>query len=301
MNIETLGVFYDLVKLQSFSRTGEKHGVSQSAISQQLAQLEIHHKCQLINRNKRPITPTAAGKVFCQGCEDIIERYDKLKSELNSLSQPKNRINIAAIFSIGMHTLQPYVTKFLARYPKIHLNIEYSTATDIYNRILKSEIDIGVVALPKEDDRLKIFPFENEPLVLVCSPEHPLANEPIVDIKSLQGQDFIAFDKAVPSRNLIDSILDRYNVTIHTNMEFDNIETIKRAVEIGEGISILPETTIHAELANGTLRSTHFTNEEFFRPTGIAIRKTKTLSQAGRYLLELLNQEPPPLKSRVKR
>jgi len=199
-----------------------------------------------------------------------------------------------------MHTLQPYVTKFLAKYPKINLKIDYSPASQIYDMILKSEIDIGVVAAPKADDRLKIYPFEKEPLVLVCNPSHQLANEPVVDIKSLQGQDFISFDRSVPTRELIDSIFEKYNVTIRTNMEFDNIETIKRAVEIGEGISILPETTIHAELANGTLKSTHFTDEELFRPTGIILRKTKTLSQAGKYLVELLNQEPPPLKSRVK-
>ena len=113
MTLETLQIFCDLVELQNFSRTAEKHGISQSAISQQLAQLELLYGTQLINRKKRPMAPTNSGRLFYQGCKDIIDRYDQLKSELNALSKPSARINIAAIFSIGMYTLQPHVKKFI--------------------------------------------------------------------------------------------------------------------------------------------------------------------------------------------
>jgi len=190
-----------------------------------------------------------------------------------------------------MHNLQPYVKKFIARYPRVNLNIEYAGAGEIYDRVLRGDIDIGIVAVPRKDRNINVCPLEDEPLVLVSSPENPLANKPAVDIHELQGVEFIAFEKGVPSRMLIDNILREHNVTIRTVMEFDNIETIKRAVEIGAGISILPETTIGAELANGTLRAIHFLNENFFRPTGLIVRKNKTLTQAGRYLIELLRKK----------
>lgn len=291
MNIEIIKIFCDLVELQNFSRTAEKHGISQSAVSQQLAQIESTHKCQFINRKKRPLALTRSGEIFYRACKDILERYDKLTSDLAVLAKKTTRINVAAIFSIGMHTLQPYVKKFMARYPKVNLIIDYYSASAIYEKILKGDVDIGVVAVPKQDRNVEIYPFAKEVLVLVCSTENALANEPRINIHKLQGREFIAFETDVPTRKLIDNILARYNVTVRTVMEFDNIETIKRAVEIDAGVSILPQTTIGVELANGTLAAMPFANENFYRPTGIVIRKNKTLSVAARYLIELLQKK----------
>ncbi|MBN1816284.1 MAG: LysR family transcriptional regulator [Sedimentisphaerales bacterium] len=290
MNIETFKIFCDLVELRSFSRTAEKHGISQSAVSQQLAQLEIAHKCQLLNRKKRPPELTQTGEIFYLAARDIQDRYDRLTHELATLSRPGSRIRIAAIFSIGMHTLQPYVTRFMAKYPTVHLRIEYGDAEAIYDRILKGDIDIGVVAVPKKIRHIDVYPFVDEPLVLVCSPAHLLAGAGSVDIHKLQGMEFIAFEKDVPSRNWIDGILSQYSVNPRIVLEFDNIETIKRAVEINSGVSILPETTIRNELANQTLKSISFSNERFYRPTGIIVRKNRAFSQAGRYLIELLQK-----------
>jgi len=290
VNLETLRIFCDLVELQNFSRTAEKHGVSQSAISQQLAQLELSYKTQFINRKKRPLTPTASGRLFYQGSKDIIDRYDQLKNEINSLSRPSARIHIAAIFSIGMHTLQPYVKKFMAAYPKVNFNIEYLGAAQIYDRILTGEIDIGIVASPRMNRNTDVFPLESEPLVFVCSPDHSLSAVSKIDIHKLQGRSFVAFQNGLASRTLIDDILGRYNVTVQTVMEFDNTETIKRAVEINSGVSILPETTVRTEVAAGSLKAIPFSNEKFMRPLGLIIRKNKTLSLAGRYLIELLQK-----------
>jgi len=291
MNLQTFKIFCDLVELKNFSRTAELHGISQSAVSQQLAQLEMSHKIQLINRRKRPIELTAAGQVFYQASKDILDRYNQVSSELATLKQSSTRIHLAAIFSIGMHTLQPYIQKFMSIYPDVNLSVEYYDAKDIYEKLLRGIIDIGVVAVPKRDRNIESYPFENERLVLVCSPSHPLAQESRVDIHQLQGEKFIAFEEGVPTRKHIDEILNRYQVTVRTAMEFDNTETIKRAVEINSGISILPAPTLRAELANGTLKAVEFSNESFFRPTGIIVRKDKTRSKAGQYLIELLRKE----------
>lgn len=236
MHIEALKIFCDLADLGSFSKTAEKHLLSQSAVSQQLAQLELALKCQLIERKKRPIELTTAGQLFYQACKDILDRYEQLKSELNALkSSAGSRINIAAIFSIGMHTLPDYVKKFMVSYPDVNVHIEYFSADKIYEMVLAGEIDIGLVAVPKRDKRLEVYDFEEEPLVLACSPKHPLANQSQVDIHQLQFERFVAFEKNVPTRVWIDGILERYNVVVRPVMEFDNIETIKRAVEINAG------------------------------------------------------------------
>ena len=292
MHIETLKVFCDLADSRSFSKTAEKHLLSQSAVSQQLAQLELAHKCQLITRKKRPIELTTAGQVFYKAAKDMLERYELLREELNALkSTATSRINVGAIFSIGMHTLPDYVKRFMVSHPTVNVHIEYFSADRIYDAALSGEIDIGLVAVPRRDRRLEVYEFEEEPLVLACSPKHPLARESQIDIHRLQFERFIAFEKEVPTRVWIDGILSRYSTVVRPVMEFDNIETVKRAVEINAGISILPETAIVQEVAAGTIKAVPFSNERFVRPTGIIVRKGKMLSQAGRFLIEMLRKQ----------
>src|SRR4030042_461707 len=251
MHIEMLKLFCDLADMRSFSKTAEKNLISQSAVSQQLAQLELAHKCQLLNRKKRPSELTKAGQVFYQACKDMLERYEQFKNELRTLQKTSaSRINVAAIFSIGMHTLPDYVKKFMVSYPNVNVHIEYFSAVKIFELVLDGDVDIGLVAVPKRDKRLDVYDFENELLVLACSPKHPLAFESQVDIHRLQFERFIAFDKSVPTRTWIDGILERYNISVRPVMEFDNIETIKRAVEINSGIRILPQTAILQELGS---------------------------------------------------
>ena len=292
MHIDILKVFCDLADLRSFSRTAEKHLLSQSAVSQQLAQLELTHKCQLINRKKRPIELTKAGQLLYEASKDILDRYEQLKDELNALQKSSSsRVNVAAIFSIGMHTLPGYVKKFMVRYPDVNVHIEYFSASRIYELVLSGNVDIGLVAVPKKDKRLDVYDFEDEPLVMVCSPKHPLSNERRIDIHRLQFERFIAFEQGVPTRSWIDNILERYNVVVRHVMEFDNIETIKRAVEINSGVSILPQTAIVPEVSSGTIKAITFSNEKFIRTTGIILRKGKIIGQAGRYFIELLRKK----------
>jgi LysR family transcriptional regulator, transcriptional activator of the cysJI operon len=292
MHIETLKIFCDSADLRSFSKTAEKHLLSQSAVSQQLAQLELAYNCQLLDRKKRPLELTTAGQLFYQAARDILDRYEQLKTELNALkSSAGGRINVGAIFSIGMHTLPDYVKKFLVSYPNVNVHIEYLSNDKIYELVLTGEVDIGLVAVPKRDKRLEVHDFESEPLVLACSPKHTLSRESQVDIHRLQFEKFIAFEKNTPTRAWIDGILERYNIVVRPVMEFDNIETVKRAVEINAGVSILPQTAILQEVNSRTIKAIPFLNENLIRPTGIIVRKGKILSQAGRYLIELLRKQ----------
>ena len=203
-------------------------------------------------------------------------------------SSGMNRINIGAIFSIGMHTLSEYEKRFMVKYPKVNIHIEYLSADKIYELVIAGELDIGIVAVPKRDKRLDVYDFQDEPLVLVCSPKHPIASKSQIDIHKVQFERFISFEKNVPTRIWIDSIFQRYNMIVRPVMEFDNIETIKRAVEINSGISILPKTAITQEVKSGIIKAISFSNENFIRPTGVIVLKDKIVGPAGRYFLDLL-------------
>ncbi|MFA5291686.1 MAG: LysR family transcriptional regulator [Phycisphaerae bacterium] len=289
MQIESLQIFCDLAELKSFSRTAEKNMISQSAVSQQLAQLEKSFTTPLIDRNKKSFGLTATGELFYNTCKDILSRYENFQSSLNYLkNSTKSKISVAAIYSIGMHSLQSYIKKFMTLYPQVHLDIEYLSAAEIYNRLLLGKIDVGLVAVPRNNPDIQLFDFVSEPLVLVCSPQHTFAKKTNIDIYMMQYQPFIAFARNLPTRNWIDQLLLRYNVAVKPVMEFDNVETIKRVVEINAGVSIMPETTIKNELTNGTLKAIPFSNEKFKRPTGIIIRKNRAMNDNLKAFIELL-------------
>ncbi len=294
MQMETLELFCDLVDMGSFSRAAEKRMVSQSAVSQQLAQLELAHNCQLIDRKKRPFTLTRAGELFYSACKDIVERYEQVSAELTSLrTSAAARVRVAAIFSIGMHTMPPYVKQFMARYPDINLQLEYLSASRIYDLLLRGDTDIGILAMPRKDRNLTIYPFLDEPLVLVVGREHPWSMEKEIDIHKIRFQKFIAFDAGLPTRTYIDAILANYNVPVRRILEFDNVETIKRAVEINAGISILPEPAVQQERLSGALNVLKITNERLTRPTALVTRKDKALSAPAKYFIELLARTAP--------
>ena len=289
MQIETLQIFCDLAEMKSFSRAAEKNMISQSAVSQQLAQLEKSFNTPLIDRSRKSFSLTAAGELFYNTCKDVLSRYENFQSSLNYLkNSTKSKISVAAIYSIGMHSLQSYVKKFMELYPQVYLDIEYLSAVEIYNRLLLGKIDVGLVAVPRNHPDIQVFDFVSEPLVLVCSPQHPFARKTSIDVYMIQYQPFIAFARNVPTRNWIDQLLLRYDIALKPLMEFDNVETIKRVVEINTGISIMPETTIQNELANKTLKAIPFSNEKFKRPTVVIIRKNRAMNDNLKAFVEIL-------------
>ncbi len=292
MQIETLQIFCDLAELKSFSKAAEKNMISQSAVSQQLAQLEKSFHTPLIDRSRKAFSLTDAGELFYNTCKDVLSRYESFQSSLNYLkSSTKSKISIAAIYSIGMHSLQSYVKKFMELHPQVYLDIEYLSAAEIYNLLLLGKIDVGLVAVPRNHPDIEVYDFISEPLVLVCSPQHPYAKKTNIDVNMVQYESFIAFARNVPTRNWIDKLLLNYNIAVKPTMEFDNVETIKRVVEINTGISIMPETTIKNELANGTLKAIPFSNEKFTRPTAVIIRKNRAMNNNLKAFVDILRSK----------
>ncbi|MEN6384574.1 MAG: LysR family transcriptional regulator [Phycisphaerales bacterium] len=289
MQIETLQIFCDLAEMKSFSGAAEKNMISQSAVSQQISSIEKAFNTALIDRHRKSFGLTAAGELFYNTCKDILSRYENFHSGLNFLkNSSKSKITAAAIYSIGIHSLQSHIKKFLEHHPQVHLDIEYLSDVEIYNRLLLGKIDVGFVAIPRNHPDIQVFDFVAEPLVLVCGAGHPFAKKHSIDIYMVQYHPFIAFARNLPTRNWIDQLLIKYNVVVKPAMEFDNVEIIKRVVEINNAISIMPQTTIQNEVAAGTLKAIPFTNGKFVRPTGMIIRKNRVMNNYLKTFIELL-------------
>ncbi|WP_269522468.1 LysR family transcriptional regulator [Coraliomargarita parva] len=292
MHVENLKIFSDLVESESFSRAAKLNGITQSAVSQQLRAMEKHFNILIVDRSQKQFRLTREGQKLYKSSKEILYLYDKLNSELQEMKKViSGTIHISTVYSIGLHELPPYVKAFMAKYPEVNIRVEYRRANMVYEDILSNSIDLGLIAYPQKHKQLEILPFHDDILVLVVSPDHPLANDKVVDLKDLAGEKFIGFEPDIPTRKATDQIFREANIEADPVMEFDNVETVKRAVEINAGIAILPQTTVVREEAQGLLKVIKFKNKTFKRPLALIHRKGRVLTPAMKKLIELLTSK----------
>jgi DNA-binding transcriptional LysR family regulator len=288
MHIESLKVFCDLIDTRSFSKAAAKNFISQSAVSQQVRAFEELFERQLVERNRKGLAPTSAGLIFYKGCREILDRYNALGEELKELGNiVSGQVRVATIYSVGLHELSQVVKNFIKAYPQANIHIEYSRANKVYDDVINGANDFGIVAYPTSSPQLELIPFRSDRLALICYPGHRLAKHKSVDISELKGERLIGFERDIPTRKAIDKMLRDHQIVPDYVMEFDNIETMKNYVEAGQGITILPQTTVEHEIRSRTLRAVNFT-QSYIRPIGIIHRKGKNFSTAANKFLEML-------------
>jgi LysR family transcriptional regulator, transcriptional activator of the cysJI operon len=291
MQIESLKVFCDLAETESFTKAAQINEVTQSAVSQQISSLERQFKSLLIERSKKKFRLTREGQVLYDYSKQIIQTYDSLHSKLQEIKDIiSGTIRIATIYSIGLHDLPPYIKKFLKSYPTVNVHVEYRRSNQVYEDVLGNVVDMGLVAYPNKDSKLEIVGLRKDKLVLICHPQNPLAKNKALRLAAIAGQKFIGFEPDIPTRKAIDRIFKDHNISVQNVMEFDNIETVKRAVEIDAGISVVPQGTVVQEIAKQTLSAVSFEDGDFFRPLAAIYKKNKVLSPAMKQFLGILKE-----------
>jgi DNA-binding transcriptional LysR family regulator len=289
MQIESLKVFCDLAESESFTRSAKVNNITQSAVSQQISSLEKHFKSLLIERSKKKFRLTREGQVLYEHSKQIIQTYEILENRLQEIRDVvSGTIRVATIYSIGLHDLPPYLKKFLKTHPTVNAHVEYRRSNQVYEDVLGNVVDLGLVAYPGKDARLEVVPLRKDMLVLICHPNHPMARLKSLRLAALTGQKFIGFEPDIPTRKAIDKILKDQNIEVQHVMEFDNIETVKRAVEIDAGVSIVPQGTITQEVSRQTLAEVRIEDAEFYRPLAAIYKKNKVLSPAMKQFINIL-------------
>jgi DNA-binding transcriptional LysR family regulator len=227
--------------------------------------------------------------VFYECSRQIIQTYDLLHNRLQELKNIiSGTIRLATIYSVGLHDLPPHLKKFLKLFPTVNVHVDYRRANRVYEDVLGNVVDLGLVAYPRRDSKLEVVALHKDTLVLICHPHHPLARAKSVKPAQLAGQKFVSFEADIPTRTAIDSILKDHHVKVETVVEFDNVETVKRAVEIEAGISIVPQGAITQEVAKRTLAEVKIEGKEFRRPLAAIYKRNRILSPAMKQFLAML-------------
>lgn len=292
MHIETLKVFCDVVETGSFSVAASQNFITQSAVSQQLRTLESKYRCKLLERGRSGAKPTPAGEILYHASREILDRYREIEARLQETGDTIcGSLRVAIVYSVGLHELPPYLKEYLRNFPQVNVHVEYARPNKIYDDTIAGRIDLGIVAYPAKHPQVTVVPFREDRLVVVCPPSHALAAARKVSLARLDGEAFVAYERDIPTRKATDQLFKDRGITVRFSGEYDNIETIKRAVEIGQGVSIVPQAAVQHELEHGTLRVVHLSDETLMRPLGIIYKRGRHLSPAAVKFIEILQRE----------
>jgi LysR family transcriptional regulator, transcriptional activator of the cysJI operon len=289
VGFQELKLFKEIAVTHSMSKGAALCGVSQSAATQHVQEVERRLGTQLLDRSKRPLGLTEAGKLFAEFCRDVLHRQEEFEVELERLkSDVGGTVRVASIYSVGLSEMGRLQEQFATRYPTARLQVEYMRPDRIYGAVREGTADLGLVSYPVSSRELAAIPWRLEEMQLAAAPSHELAQRPEVYPWDLNGLDYVGFDIDLSITKELDRFFRAKGVAVNVVMHFDNIQMIKEAVALGRGVSILPARTMEAEIAQGRLVAIPLHAPELVRPVGIVHQKKKMLNRAAQGFLELV-------------
>ena len=227
-------LFRDVALQRNVSRAAAANGISQSAATQQIQELERRLGTELLDRRTRPIGLTAAGKLYLEFCRDVVRRADEFQAALDGVRESAcGELHIASIYSVALTEMTRVRGEFGSLCPGIDLKVEYLQPEKVYEAVLNECADLGLVSYPEASREMAVIPWRQEAMAVALPPGHRLSKRVKLRPRDLDAEDFVAFDPHLAIRKDVDRFLREQNAAVRVVMNFDNIPMIKEAVALG--------------------------------------------------------------------
>jgi DNA-binding transcriptional LysR family regulator len=290
MDINQLEVLIAVAREKSFSRAADVLGRTQPAVSQAVRRLELEIGEKLFDRSSKDGTLTAAGELLV----DYARQMMNLRHAANTaLREMRNLQNGKVTISANEHTvfyLLPLIEEFRRRHPVIKIEVQRGVASRIPEQITAREVELGIISFKPNDASLRSISVLNDELVLVVAPDHRLAGRSAVSIRDLADETFIAHNAPSPYRKRVIESFDKYDTRLNISVELPSLEAIKRLVETGIGVALVPKLTAKAEIASGQLVGLSVKEMKLERKLNIIYRKNSVLSHASQEFLKIAKE-----------
>ena len=289
MYIDSFKVFCDLVDTQSFSKSAVKNKITQSAVSQQVRNLEIRFGVTLVERGRRQVSLTPEGTAFLEACRKIVSIWNNFENQLGVLkNETAGEVIVATTFSLGLYELPKYVKKLAAKFPGVSVKTHFGSSDEVYDLVESGEADAGIVAFPAKRRELMDEEIGEDELCIVTAPGHELAKAGKAPLSALNGLPFASFHGESPTRKFIDKALRDSGAKVNQIGEFESVETIKRVVQLQNAVSVVPVESIRREAEANTLAKVAITGVELKRPLSVIVSRVRPRPPGLKELLETL-------------
>jgi DNA-binding transcriptional LysR family regulator len=287
MDINQLEVLVTVAQEQSFSRAAKALHRTQPAVSQAIRRLELELGEPLFDRSSKDGTLTAAGRVLHSYAQQMLNLRQGAHTAIKELKDlHRGKLTLSANEYTVMYLL-PVVPVFRARHPHIKVEVKRGLASRIPSEILGREFEIGVVSYKPSDSSIASVQVMTDELALIVAPDHPLANKDTVSVKELGAESFIAHNVSSPYREKVVRTFEKYKTPLNISMEMPTLEAIKRLVEKGLGVALIPRLAAETEISRKQLAGLTVREMRLERRLHLIYRKGATLSHAARAFLRV--------------
>jgi DNA-binding transcriptional LysR family regulator len=290
MDINQLEVLVTVARERSFSRAAEVLDRTQPAISQAVRRLELEVGEKLFDRSSKDGTLTFAGEVLLDYARQMLNlRY----SAQSALVEMRNLHHGKVTISANEHTvffLLPVIAEFRRLHPMIKIEVQRGVASRIPKQITGREVELGVISFTPNDDSLRSVPVMSDELTLVVSSKHRFADRATVSIKELGEEIFVAHNAQSPYRQKVIETFEKYKTRLNIAIELPSLEAIKKLVEIGVGIALVPRLTAQSEISSGQLVALSVKEMKLERKLNIVYRRNSELSHAAKAFLKVARE-----------
>lgn len=290
MDINQLEVLVAVAQEKSFSRAAETLNRTQPAVSQAISRLENEIGELLFDRSSKDGTLTAAGVVLFELALQMLNMRQHAHTAIRELKDlHRGKLRLSANEYTVMYLL-PVLPAFRLRHPHIKIEVRRSLASRIPSEILGRDAEIGIVSFKPGDKAIAAIPVLTDELALIVVPDHPLAQKKIVSVRELGAESFIAHNVASPYRERVVRTFEKYKTPLNISMELPTLESIKRFVEQGMGVALVPRLAAQSEIARGQVAALTVREMKSERRLHLVYRKGATLSHAARAFLQLARE-----------
>jgi DNA-binding transcriptional LysR family regulator len=290
MDINQLEVLVAVAREKSFSRAAEVLYRTQPAVSQAIRRLEKEVGEKLFDRSSKDGTLTTAGEVLLNYAKQMLNLRQNAHTAIKEL---KNLHHGKVTISANEHTvfcLLPIIEEFSRRHPLIKVEVKRGVASRIPTEINAREVELGVISFKPKDESVKSIPVFTDELILVVSPKHRLAGQSSVSIKDLGIETFIAHNATSPYREKVILAFENYQVKLNISTELPSLEAIKKLVEKGVGVALVPKLTAQSEIDNGQLFALSVKELKLERQLHFIYRRNSVLSHAAKVFLQIAGE-----------
>ena len=287
MDVNQLEVLVAVTQEKGFSRAAERLHRTQPAISQAISRLEADVGEQLFDRSSKDGTLTAAGQVLYRYAQQMLNLRRDAHTALRELKDlQRGKVTVSANEYTVMYLL-PVIAAYRARHPHIKVEVRRSLASRIPSEVLGRDAEIGVVSFKPSDSALKTVPVVTDELALIVARDHPLAQRQEVSVRELGVESFLAHNVPSPYRERVIQTFDKYRTPLNISIELPTLEAIKRCVEQGMGVALVPRLTARAEIERGQFAALTVREMRLERRLHLVYRKGANLSHAARAFLKI--------------
>lgn len=293
MELRDLQTFVMVVERGGFGKAAEALCVTQPAVTRQIKSLEQEIGTLLLERMGRRVSLTAAGTALFAYATRLQVVMDEAKAVMADLKEGvTGRLRVGASSTAATYILPGVLSQYKARYPKMELRVQTGVSARIVERVLKNEVDVGVVMDFEGHSQLVERIWREYSMRLLVYPNHPVVERAIegeIPVSALEGQSLIVMEPGTNLRGIVDRFLQETGIGVEISLEMDNVEAIKKMVESRLGIALLPEVAVLEEVKAGRLVELGLVGTpEIMRSVSVIYRKDKYLSGALLLFMEMV-------------